>query len=53
MKILNEKNVFDKEILQASRNVKPPIAKATRKALNILISYQSKGFLLMYVTSWR
>ena len=26
MKILYEKNVFDKEILQASRNVKPPIA---------------------------
>ena len=37
MKILYEKNVFDKEILQASRNVKPPIAKATHKALNILI----------------
>ena len=46
MKILYEKNVFDKEILQASRNVKPPIAKATHKALTILILYQSKGFHL-------
>ena len=46
MKILYEKNVFDKEILQASRNVKPPIAKATHKTLNILILYQSKGFHL-------
>ena len=46
MKILYEKNVFDKEILQASRNVKPPIAKAKHKALNILILYQSKGFHL-------
>ena len=31
MKISYEKNVSDKEILQASRNVKPPIAKATHK----------------------